>query len=398
MAGPECVRCGTCTAVCPVYRLTGQEGHSARGKMLVLAQGLAERPGPALAEILGRCLMCGACAAACPRQLPLLDIFAAARGGLPPDTGTRPARRRLLRRLLSSPRVLELLAGLGLGLARLELLPVDSGLWRRLGLPPLAEARAVVPRESLPSPTAVAGDACQLFAGCLARYLQPEITQASRVLAARAGIALADLDGQGCCGLAAWSAGDLEEARRLARHNIALYRELPGAILTPCASCQVQLLRYGALLADDPLWAEDAARFSARVRGLFDQCPAFPRPAPAGGRGEPVMPVYFHLSCHLRHQPRLAKGPRRALEQVPGLCLVHPGGSDLCCGQGGLFQQAYPELSRSIFAPLYQQVVDAGTLQVVTSCSGCLLQWQMELAGRDSGIKALHLAVFLAQA
>ncbi|OQX18006.1 MAG: hypothetical protein BWK76_08865 [Desulfobulbaceae bacterium A2] len=396
MSPEECVRCGACTAVCPVYRHTGQEGHSARGKMLVLAAGFAERPAPALAELLGRCLMCGACAAVCPRRLPLLETFAAARSRLPSGSGTRPGRRRLLRLLLSSPRLLELLAGLGIGLVRLELLPGDSGLWRKLGLPPPAGAALLAPMEPLPSPAA-ADDSIQLFAGCLARFLQPEIIEASRVLAARAGIALADLAGQACCGLAAWSAGDLEGARRLARHNIVLYRELPGAIITPCASCQVQLQRYGALLADDPGWAEEAARFSARVRGLFDVLPV-PHAAAAVEAAGAEFPVFFHQSCHLRHHPELAVGPQQLLAARSDIRLLVPGGRDLCCGQGGLFQQAYPAASQAIFTPLYQQVASAGALLVVTSCSGCLLQWQTELAARDSGIRALHLAVFLAQA
>jgi len=389
----QCVRCGACTAVCPVYRLTGQEGHSARGRMLVLAS-FADTPSSlAPTEVLGRCLMCGSCEAVCSRQLPLLATFAAARGRLPPGAGTRPRRRQYIRRLLASPRLLRLLSRLGISLTRLALLPADSGLWRKLGLPPPQFSTSA---PSLPTGLVMGDEGqAQLFAGCLARHLQPEIVSASLQLAARGGLTAADPAGQGCCGLAAWSAGDLAGARSLARRNIALYREQPGPILTPCASCQVQLLRYAELLADDPAWAAEAARFSARVQGLFDL-----PPSPACGRGTGERgdrPVYFHLSCHLRHRPELASGPRRALKQIPELHLVKPAGPDLCCGQGGLFQQAYPDLAGAIFAPLYRQVAATGAELVVTSCSGCLLQWQSELASCRGTMRAVHLAVFLAR-
>jgi glycolate oxidase iron-sulfur subunit len=65
-----------------------------------------------------------------------------------------------------------------------------------------------------------------------------------------------------------------------------------------------------------------------------------------------------------------------------------------CCGQGGLFQVAHPELALQIREQLLD---DFSSLAVQTGCSGCLLQWQLGLAAGNKGIQVEHLAIFIAK-
>ncbi|MHB8788833.1 MAG: (Fe-S)-binding protein [Desulfobulbaceae bacterium] len=394
--GPEqCARCGSCTAVCPVYRVTGRESLTARGKLHLLATELAAAPSPVFQDLFARCLLCGACEKVCPRGLPIRQLVVEARSRFPALYGRHGLRKAAARFALARPALLEGLVQAGVLLHNLEFLPADSGLRLRLGL--LAQGR--VPwtvAKDIPAANPEAGEGgISYFAGCLARYLQPSVAQATgRLVQGLAGKALLAPSEQGCCGLAAWSSGNREEAQRLAKRNILAFAGSSGPILTSCASCSAHLASYPELFADDPGWREQAAQFSTRVREFssFILAAAGTAVLRAPGPGR----VYYHQPCHLRFDPVHAGSPARLLRTVTGVDLAEPEGGPQCCGQGGLFHLGYPELADRIFAQAEAACSATNADLVVTSCSGCLLQWQAGLARRRSPVPAVHLAVFLA--
>ena len=78
----NCIRCGACLNVCPVYRQTG--GHAYgwvySGPMgAVLTPLLAGKDHPEAAEVANASTLCGACHDACPVGIPLQDLILAAR-------------------------------------------------------------------------------------------------------------------------------------------------------------------------------------------------------------------------------------------------------------------------------------------------------------------------------
>lgn len=391
--GPEqCARCGSCTAVCPVYRATGRESLTARGKLHLLTSGLAAQPSPILQDLFAQCLLCGACEKACPRDLPIKALVVAARSRFPALYGRHGLRKAAARFALGRPALLEGLVRAGLILDHLALLPADSGLRRKLGL--LGER---VPGPSgddpvLPPPLSDS-EGISYFGGCLARYLQPQVAQATGRLVARlTGKSLVPPQAQVCCGLAAWSAGAKDEAIRLAKQNISAFIGSSGPILTSCASCSAHLARYPELLAGEPEWQARAAQFSGRVREFSSFILA--AAGPAAPRAREQCRVYYHQPCHLRFDPAHAGAAGQLLRQV-GIAVAVPPEGPRCCGLGGLFHLGYPELSDRIFAAALTDCTASGAELVVTSCSGCLLQWQAGLARQGSALPAVHLAVFL---
>ena len=302
-------------------------------------------------------------------------------------------RRNLARITLARPGLLEGLVRAGIGLERLSLLPADSGLRIRLGL--LEGARGKPgPGRAWKSREEDGGEPrFSYFSGCLARHLQPSVGSATRLLVRElAGSGLHEPESQACCGMASWSTGNLEEARRLARNNIAAFENRPGPVLTSCASCTAHLARYPALFEDDPVWQGKAEAFSGRVRDfsafLLEKVGRTVFPAPALRR------VFYHEPCHLRFGGADRDAPRDILRQVADIALVEPDVHH-CCGQGGLFHLGYPELSERIFARADDAARAAEPDAVVTGCSGCLLQWQAGMATRPGSVPVLHLAVFL---
>jgi len=71
----NCMKCGNCQAVCPIYRETKKEQMVARGK-ISLMQGYLSGKVPISAEfdhIMAMCLNCKSCAANCPKARPVMN-------------------------------------------------------------------------------------------------------------------------------------------------------------------------------------------------------------------------------------------------------------------------------------------------------------------------------------
>ena len=200
--------------------------------------------------------------------------------------------------------------------------------------------------------------------------------------------------------MAAVAAGRVDEARDLARKNIAAFDKNGLPILASCSSCYYQLLSYRTLLADDPHWRERAARFAKRVQEFSsfflkkfstDKGKRQLLQAEAGER------VFYHDPCHLRFTHHITQEPRKLLRLLPSLELEELPGGPRCCGQGGLFQLAHPDLAQQVRQKLLDEFDKLAVQTVLTACSGCLLQWKQGLVACSGSERAEHLAVFLAK-
>ncbi|MFV1990482.1 MAG: LutB/LldF family L-lactate oxidation iron-sulfur protein [Acidimicrobiales bacterium] len=77
----NCIRCGACLNVCPVYRQVG--GHAYgwvySGPMGAVLTPLLQSEEPHSAELANASTLCGACMEACPVEIPLQDLLLALR-------------------------------------------------------------------------------------------------------------------------------------------------------------------------------------------------------------------------------------------------------------------------------------------------------------------------------
>jgi glycolate oxidase iron-sulfur subunit len=408
----SCVKCGTCNTVCPVYLATGNEIHTPRGKQHLKSRIVKDEVSPHYADIFSKCLLCGACLEVCPRGLDTPELVITARSELPRLTGLT-FLKYLSRRALVHPKLLSGLARVSTAAEMLfgNWLPPDSGLRLRLqgfkgetfkvpaaGYIEKLKAETAVGKETQESPSA---EGMNFFTGCLANHLQPEIAEATQLLVAettgrKAGVPLQ----QTCCGMAAQAAGRIDEARDLAKKNIMAFADNDFPILTSCSSCYYQLQSYGELLGQDPDWRERATRFTERLQEFST---FFLEKFSAGGelhqRADTAagQKVVYHDPCHLRFKLHITQEPRQLINLLPGVELQELAGGPQCCGQGGLFQVAHPDLALQVRDRLMDDFAALAAQTVLTACSGCLLHWQLGLTAGDKGGKAEHLAVFIAR-
>ncbi|MFW6415391.1 MAG: 4Fe-4S dicluster domain-containing protein, partial [Thermodesulfobacteriota bacterium] len=70
--GKQCILCGKCMEVCPIFSITAQEEFSPRAKYFLLqelAAGKQELSADKVRDLTGICLKCGRCANVCPQEL-----------------------------------------------------------------------------------------------------------------------------------------------------------------------------------------------------------------------------------------------------------------------------------------------------------------------------------------
>jgi len=392
----ECAKCGACSTVCPVFRTSGREGHSARGKLHLLDTfGLAESSS-VFVDIFSACLLCGACTAVCPRHIDISKELIVARNSFAALSGPHAYEKYLARKLLDYPgslagfRVLGKACGKILG-ARL---PKESGLRLRLAM--FQEDDFAVTADHTQQEAGSQGKRLTWFPGCSARYLFPDILDSCRSLLANDSFVLDYSEDLVCCGVAAQAAGDSKGARKNARKNIEVLETTEGPILVSCASCYAHLKTYPELFEDDALWRSRSEKVAVRFVELsaFLEQQNSQRNTPVVIQGERLR-VFYHDPCHLRHGVEDVDRARQQLHRKQGLELLELPDGPRCCGQGGLFHIAHPVISASIRDKLVQDVLALGPDVVTSTCSGCLIQWRQGLAAAESDVMVLHLAQLL---
>ncbi len=386
-------------SMCPTYLATGEEIMSTRGRANTIRAALEGRLGardpleaPELWEAMSDCVACKACATECPsnvnmallksellhaqhkrRGIPLqARLFAAA------DTMGRMGTRF---RAIANPLMRSRIAR---GMAK-QLAEISA----ERSLPPYAAERFdhwFARRE--PS----RGDRGRviLWDDTFVRYHEPHIGQAAvRVLEA-AGFGVAIVANRQCCGRPAFSVGMLDEARRLAEHNIRALEasgDDPIVVLEPsCYSMFVQDYRELGVEGIDAV-ADRVVLFDAFMARVLEDDPEALTFSPG------YHWVAIHGHCHAKSLN--AAGDTAALMQHLPNCDISTIDTG-CCGMAGSFGflDSKQSLSKAIAAPLVAQINDltAGT-EVVTLGASCRHQ-----IDDLTPVQARHPAEILAEA
>jgi len=382
-----CVHCGFCLQACPTFLATGDEADSPRGRidlMRALEAGELASDDPALRLHLDRCLGCRGCEPVCPSGVGYGRGIEAARAVLatrrrPPALAraalwalTTPGTSRIvyaLARLLRASGIPGRLAGWGrfrFAMGMLAATTPSDG--RTVGR---SDGKAHPPRSDSPT----VRQSVALFRGCVMDGLFAHVHDATVRTLGVNGWAVREVPGQVCCGALHAHAGLRDEARLLARANVAAFGPGDEPIVVNSAGCGAMLKEYGHLV--------DATSFAARVRDVTELLAAGGGPRP----GAPVdVQVAYDPPCHLLHAQRIADEPLRVLAAIPVLRIVPLADAAQCCGSAGLYTLLEPAMSRAVLAPKLAALRAAAPQVVATGNPGCLMQLGAGLAA--SGVAA----------
>jgi glycolate oxidase iron-sulfur subunit len=405
-----CVHCGFCLPACPTYLATGDEGHSPRGRIVLmraLERGEMDANDAALREHLDACLGCRGCEPVCPSGVGYGRGLEAARHQLFEAHGLSPLARLVLgvfrhrviwrplfalARLFRTTGLPRLLAGKGrlrFGLGMLASTAEAHGGWAAghqdssstSDGEPVPSRPPGGPAAPPPRPSVV------IFRGCVMSALFDHVHEATRRTLEVNGYRVIEAASHGtgagvCCGALHEHAGDIEGARALAATNVAALVEGADFIVVNSAGCGALLKDYGRLLGT-PASALVASKARDVSELLAERGPK---------RGAALdLEVVYDAPCHLQHAQKVQEAPLGVLNAIPGIRLRVLPGSERCCGSAGIYSVLRPRMARAVLDGKIQSFAAAEPRPhlVVTGNPGCLMQI-------GAGLRAARLPIDVA--
>lgn len=406
----DCMRCGLCQAVCPVFGVTHKEADVSRGK-LALLDNLAHKmieDADAVEEKLNRCLLCGSCQANCPSGVSILEIFMEARQALAEYRGLNPVKKLVFRELLTHPQLFSAMMRTaapfqGIVMRRRGAKTYDMPLLRKLiGSRHIAKlpAKSLHAKYGELHTEGQIGIKVLFFAGCMADKYYTHLGEACLKVLRHHGVGVAMPSDLTCCGLPALASGDRRGFVLETQKNLdVIGRELIGGginyILTPCGSCTATLKEWWPYFAAE-FSPEDQKTITAVAERVMD-INAFlidvlhvDTMAPGERHAGPVTRVTFHDSCHLKKSVGVSKQPRKLIRMNPDYELVEMAEADRCCGCGGSFTLFHYDLSKDIGQRKRDNIVRTGAGAVATGCPACMLQLSDMLSQNKDEVQVKH--------
>lgn len=411
-----CHGCGTCRDYCPVGSTTLREPHTARAKSVLLLEMirgdlprnlLTEKP---FKEVMDSCFNCKLCLTECPSQvdIPGLAIaarkeFVEARGmpirnwvlgradrvgalagvvpalanlavGNPVERAAREAVGKIAGRL-DLPRFRRSFATGGEASKRALTLPLTPAAPARgaegvVGSPP----HAGHPRLGALPPRKIAiTKRVAYFAGCFARFHDPEGEAAATVKVLEANGVEVVTPEQHCCGIALITMGAERSIRADAERNLSRFLPLIDrgfTVVASAPSCGLALIEdYPRILgtaaarklADHTI---DVHQYLWQLHLQGELRTDF-RPVPIS--------VVYHNACHSVALGILEE-PIRLLKLIPGVD-VRPI-EDSCCGIAGTYGMRSENYDRAmeIGDPLFREIDRTKAEAILTGCGTCNIQ------------------------
>ncbi|MDP2688681.1 MAG: (Fe-S)-binding protein [Deltaproteobacteria bacterium] len=412
----KCVRCGACRSVCPVFKVVGREGASTRGKMALIQarrNGALELTETYLRAIKD-CTLCGACQSNCPNDVNTTAIIAAARAESIDKLGMPLAASLVFKNLLEPNTLMDRAfkwATRFQGLVFRDS-PVENGLLARFTLPFVGMGKGrllpqVVKTFFLDMPEAKAASGGKgkrgtgpprvaFYAGCGVNFLMPDIGIKSLEVIKRAGAEAVVPPGQVCCGMPAFSTGDVFTAREMARKNLEVFEAYElDFITTACATCGYGLKTLmRELLGDDPALKGRVEAFTARVRDI-NELLVNELKLKGGENRLGAKTVTYHDPCHLGRAQGVREEPRELIAGGRGVTLKEMKNPCACCGLGGGLSLSNYELSVEIARKKAENIRASGADVVVTACPGCMVQLRDGLHRFGVDAKVAHVVELL---
>jgi glycolate dehydrogenase iron-sulfur subunit len=398
----HCNRCGFCQTACPIFRSTGHESGVARGRLALIRAIIEDRLewSPELEGPLFDCLLCGACTANCFPAIPTSDLLIEARAAYQETVGRKAIHRLLFDYLLPYPRRLHLAAravavGKNSGITRMAR---AIGLLRIFGqdfsqAEDIIEKFAPLPFRDRVRPGIYDGRGKSLrigyFVGCGVDIICQEAGAASLDLLKSVGKTVHVLENC-CCGLPAWSYGDLQAARNLAEKNLAVWSAAElDLIVTDCSSCASFLKKYPRLFAVGDTLHAKAKTLVHNVRDMLEILYSRGSLIPTD---EAPLKVTYHDPCHASRGQGLVSEPRKILRDLPGVSYIELPEADWCCGGAGSYALSHYDLSRKVLDRKMENLKKTGAQVVATSCPACMIHLAYGIRKHGLDVKVKHIS------
>ena len=322
-----CIHCGICLPACPTYQVTGNEGHSPRGRLYLINNLLTNELGEreAVVKYLDGCLECSACETVCPSGVDYINILEYARHDLGLTNYTKGffafIRRLAFSFVLPSRKLMNIARVLGrfLPLRLLnKLAPSFDFEYKKIKTDYIYKSQ-VEDAKTISMPL-----------GCVMDAVYNNVHWDSIEVLNAFGYDVYIPETQ-CCGALAYHSGENKLGEKQLKQTTELLSENKYPVVMNSAGCGAFLKNHSALPVMDLIEALKQAPSSPSLRA----------------EGDAIQAIY-HPACHLNHQQGVSDDYVELLKQIPGLELIPLQEADLCCGSAGFYNLIQSKMANQI--------------------------------------------------
>ncbi|WP_426414885.1 (Fe-S)-binding protein [Aestuariirhabdus sp. LZHN29] len=233
-----------------------------------------------------------------------------------------------------------------------------------------------------------------LYGTCVVDLLAPQAGIDAIELIESQGVEVIFREQQSCCGQPAYTSGYTEQARDVARSQLALFDE-PWPVVVLSGSCGGMMRHhYPTLFTGEPE-ASAAIELGERIFE-FSEFLLHVLRIRLTDSGAPER-VVLHTSCTARREMNTHLSGRALLEQLSAVEVAQQDHESECCGFGGAFSVRHPQISGAMVEDKAESLEKTDAALLVSADYGCLMNINGKLEAKQSPLRGIHLASYLNQ-
>jgi len=414
----QCIRCGSCINVCPVYQLLSGHvyGNIYPGGIGALLSAFFNGM-QSSEKIQDLCISCGRCRDFCPAKIDIPNLVLELRNRVRKEIPLPGMQNLIVQSILPKKG----LFAFGLrqaswatapftsqgkdGRKYIRSLPFGFGKmanWRSLPAFPSKAFRERI-KSMKQQPVRKKGKVA-FFGGCVIDYAYPEIGESLVRVLNKLGYEVVYPD-QGCCGAPAYYIGRQDVTATMAKQNLDQFaKDEYEYIVSACPTCTHVLKEHWLHVVEgDTSYKAKAEKVSAKVIDFVKLVHMLTKDKKVWQEVAAIsevscpnkVKVTYHDSCHLNRSLGVKEEPRELLSALSHVDFVEMNDSDVCCGFGGSYCIKLPEISKEMLARKLNNIEKTEANIVAMDCPGCIMQIRGGLDNKKSNVRVFHTAELL---
>ena len=322
----RCSKCGLCQAVCPIYKLTGNECTVSRG-LFIMLDGVIKnkfKMNKNINKYLDMCLKCGKCENFCPSEIDITNIIAA-------------AKYKYFEHSISG-KIYKILESKAVFNNFLKIAEFVSPVFGKKKKSKTFDRKVVY------------------FGGCISK-LKPDTSNYVIKLLNMMNKEAVDIDFN-CCGMPFLSTGNLKRFTEQLKENVLKLPDDIDCIVTDCASCMRVWEQY-IKFADDENIREKLShmKFKSIYELISENNIRF--------KAKNEIKVTYHKPCHETCDIE------KIIESCENMEYEKLQNCDTCCGFAGFEHPFAVSKIYPVMKSKRNDIKKAGSKTVLTTCAGC---------------------------
>ncbi len=364
----QCMKCGICQSVCPLYEKDVFEPSVSRGKISLVEsiyEGRIDKTAGVL-KYLDYCILCGRCKRYCPSSVKTDEIFVKAKATLRKINKLPAYQKAILKTAIEKPKLIESFEPLISAGMKIASSKVKSDI-RKLKFPAPKNMASIKPKPF----TSLFGGLNKaknekmrviFYPGCAISYIYTNWGEAIVKTLNHFGVSVYVPKTNKCCGIPAATMGEMELYEKMVNENLNWFESIKDAdyIITACPTCQWGLSDLGARIAKRTIETPmiDIVVFLSDVLNIKIEA-------------NNIENSTLHIPCHYDHTKDNALV---SFIQSNVSAQMKPLNNQSCCGFGGTFNLKHPKDSKDVGNTKIEEIKQGKFDTLYTPCPGCAMQ------------------------